>query len=175
MTPGSIGKPWEPPPVGKRRVAPPWSIVAVAPPGSVITPPSAAVALPPAVSDRLHSIDTSLINADEIGLCYGRQSPRRLGQEQASGNTRCCKKGQLLMTEHFQVLSVWQSIGGLELVGGLQRSLAGWTVLRGSIPAVRSQQKEMPPKCRRINASATGSFLGAITDTFLCLHVPPKP
>src|SRR4029450_5168783 len=75
MTPGPIGKPREPPPVGKRRVAPPRSIIAVAPRGSVIPPPSAAVALPPAVSDRLHSIDTSLINADEIGLCYGRQSP----------------------------------------------------------------------------------------------------
>jgi hypothetical protein len=62
--------------------------------------------MPPAVSDGLHSIDTTLINADEIGLCYGRQSPRRLGQEQASGNTRCCKKGQLLRADHFQVLSV---------------------------------------------------------------------
>jgi hypothetical protein len=102
MTPGPIGKPREPPPVGKRRVAPPRSIIAVAPPGSVITPPSAAVALPPAVSDRLHSIDTSLINADEIGLCYGRQSPRRLGQDQASGNTRCRKKGQLLRADHFK-------------------------------------------------------------------------
>jgi len=35
--------------------------------------------MPPAVSDGLHSIDTTLINPDEIGLCYGRQSPRRLG------------------------------------------------------------------------------------------------
>ena len=61
--------------------------------------------MPPAVSDRLHSIDATLINADER-LRYGRQSRRRLGQEQASGNTRCCKKGQLLRADHFQVLSV---------------------------------------------------------------------
>ena len=55
--------------------------------------PSNAMVMTPVVSDRLHSIDTTLINVGEIGLCHSRQSPRRLGQEQASGNTRCYKKG----------------------------------------------------------------------------------
>jgi hypothetical protein len=63
-------------------------------------PPFAAVAMPPAVPDRLHSIDTTLINADEIGLGYGRQSRRRLPQKQASGNSRCCNKGQRSMRRY---------------------------------------------------------------------------
>jgi hypothetical protein len=33
--------------------------------------------------DTLHSIDTTLINRVDVGLCYGRQCQRRLGQEQA--------------------------------------------------------------------------------------------
>ena len=68
--------------------------------------PSIAIAMTPAVFDRLHSFATTLINADEIWLSDGRQSTRRLGQEQASGNSRCCEKGQSLGINHFQVLFV---------------------------------------------------------------------
>ena len=101
MTPGLIGKPRKSPPVGKPRVpsqgsvvavSPPGSVVAVPPPGSVIAPPSAAVAMPPTMSDGLCTINTTLINRIDVSLCYGRQSPCWLGQEQASGNTRCARK-----------------------------------------------------------------------------------
>ena len=64
--------------------------------------PSIAIAMTPAVFDRLHSFATTLINADEIWLCNGHQSTRRLGQEQASGNSRCCEKGQSLGINHFK-------------------------------------------------------------------------
>lgn len=112
MTPGLIGKPRKSPPVGKPRVpsqgsvvavSPPGSVVAVPPPGSVIAPPSAAVAMPPTMSDRLCTINTTLIDRIDVSLCYGRQSPCWLGQEQASGNTRCCKKAQLLRSHHLSV------------------------------------------------------------------------
>ena len=68
--------------------------------------PSIAIAMTPAVFDRLHSFATTLINADEIWLCDGRQSTRRLGQEQASDNGRCCELGQSLGINHFSSLSV---------------------------------------------------------------------
>jgi hypothetical protein len=105
MTPGLIGKPREPPPVGKPRVPPPGSVIAVPPPGSVIAPPSAAIAMPPVMSDRLHSVATTLINAVDVELCYDSQSPRRLAQEQASGETRCYKKAHSRSSDHFQLLS----------------------------------------------------------------------
>jgi len=109
MTPGLIGKPRQSPPVGKPRVpaqgsgvavSRPGSVVAVSPPGSVIAPPSAAVAMPPTMSDRLCTINTTLIDRIDVSLCCGRQTPCWLGQEQASGNTRCCKKAQLLRCYH---------------------------------------------------------------------------
>ena len=97
-TPGLIRKPREPPPIGKPRVCLPGRLDAGRPRGPIIIPrstvaaatPSIAMAMTPAVCDRLHSIGRTLINVDEIGLCYGGQSPRRMGQEQASGNTGCC-------------------------------------------------------------------------------------
>jgi hypothetical protein len=76
-------------------VSPPGPVVAVPPPGPVIGPLSAAIAMPPTMTDRLHSIDT-FPAADEIGLRYGRQSARRLAQEQDSGNHRRYRKRHCL-------------------------------------------------------------------------------
>jgi hypothetical protein len=53
------------------------------------------------MTDRLHRIDT-FPAADEIGLRYGRQSARRLAQEQDSGNHRRYRKRQLLGRDHFK-------------------------------------------------------------------------
>jgi hypothetical protein len=111
MTPGLIGKPRKSPPVGKPRVPSQGSVVAVSPPGSVvvsppgtvIASPSATVAMPPTMSDGLCTINMTLINRIDVSLCYGRQSPCWLGQEQATGNTRCCKKAQLLRSHHLSV------------------------------------------------------------------------
>jgi hypothetical protein len=80
-------------------------------PPSAITPRLAAaiITFPPTIAmylatpDRLHSIDMTLINTEGKWLSYGRDGPRWLGQEQASGK-RCCKNTQAL-GDHFFVLS----------------------------------------------------------------------
>jgi hypothetical protein len=104
VTPGLIRKSREPPPIGKRRIPSPRPVIAVPLPGSVIAAPSAAIAIPPTMSDRMYS-HTTLISRIDVGWCNRCQSPARLGQEQASGNTRCCKKGQLLKSDHFNIRS----------------------------------------------------------------------
>src|SRR5689334_7394476 len=82
-------------------VSPPGPVVAVSPPGPVIRPLSSAPVMPPTITDRLHSIDT-FPAAEEIRLRYGRQSARRLTQEQDSGNRPRYRKVQLFGRDHFK-------------------------------------------------------------------------
>jgi hypothetical protein len=63
--------------------------------------------MPPVIADRLHSNNTTLmINAFDMGLYYGRQSLRRQGQEQGSGDARCHKKAYLRSSDHCSTFPV---------------------------------------------------------------------